>query len=478
MTFFNKNNLSEGVLNFCREHKIEIAIFLLAVFVRSLLFFINLNNNQGDLITTIRGDDGYYEISKSLVEGIGFGALDSSGSFIPHPLRTPLYPFFIAGILYFFKSYWVVLVVQIFIASMIPVLGMYIVRKFTQVKALVNTTGVLLALEPYAILFSFIFYTETLFIFLFFIFLLFFFNYIRDNSWRNIIWSAVFLGLAVLVKPTVQYLPIVIPLFVLWHFRKSPLKKTITQLVVFVSVFALVISPWLYRNYKEFGVAGMSAQPAFNLTVYLVPSVLSIENKTSFAIELGNIEKKNSFDPNNITLATSDYYVQQAALVLKEHPVALLKLIGISGVTFFTHDGMLTVLQYAGYTPKNYLPRPALLMLLDDFQGVVIVIKGVISSPMVLVLLVRVFWIIMTLLFFVGVIRFLKNKNTDTIVFFAIFLIVYFAATTAINGLGVNARFRMPINVFVFFFATYGFMYLIEDINFLKNKKSKLRIIQ
>ncbi len=470
MTFFNKNNLLEGVFNFCKEHKIEIIIFLLAVFVRSLLFFINLDHNQGDLITTIRGDDGYYEISKSLVEGTGFGRLDSDGLFVPNPLRPPIYPFFIAGILYFFKSYWVVLVVQILIASMIPILGMYIVRKFTQVKALINTTGVLLALEPYAILFSFIFYTETLFIFLLLIFLLFFFSYFKDNSWRNIIWASVFLGLAVLVKPTIQYLPIVIPLFILWHFRKSPLKKVVTQLVVFTGIFMLMISPWLYRNYKEFGVVGMSAQPAYNLNIYLVPSVLSLENKTSFAIELRNIENKEGFDQNNITLATSDYYVQQAMGVLKEHPVALLKSIGITGITFFTHDGMLTILQYAGYTPKNYLPRPVLLMLFDDLWGVVMAIKEVISSPMVLVLLLRVFWIIMTLLFFVGVVRFLKDKKPNTIVIFALFLVMYFAATTAINGLGVNARFRMPVNVFIFFFAVYGCMRLVKDISFLKDK--------
>ncbi len=477
MTFFKKNNLSEGVLNFCKEHKIEIAIFLLAIVVRSLLFFVNFDNNQGDLITTIRGDDGYYEISKALVEGTGFGGLDASGLFVPNPLRPPVYPFFIAGILYFFESYWVVLVIQILIASMIPVLGMYVVRKFTQVKALINITGVLLALEPYAILFSFIFYTETLFIFLFFIFLLFFFSYFKDNSWRNIIWASVFLGLAVLVKPTIQYLPIVIPFFVLWHFRKNPLKKIIIQLVVFTGIFMLMISPWLYRNYKEFGVVGMSAQPAYNLIIYLVPSVLSIENKTSFAIELKNIEKKDNFDQNNITLATSDYYVQQAVDVLKEHPVALLKSIGITVVTFFTHDGMLTVLQYAGYTPKNYLPRPMLLMLFDDLRGVMVAINGVISSPMVLVLLVRVFWIIMTLLFFVGVVRFLRDKKIDTIVIFAMFLVAYFAATTAINGLGVNARFRMPVNVFIFFFAAYGFLRMANDIRFFKNR-NRHKLIQ
>ena len=33
----------------------------------------------------------------------------------------------------------------------------------------------------------------------------------------------------------------------------------------------------------------------------------------------------------------------------------------------------------------------------------------------------------------------------------ALFLVAYFAATTVVNGFGVHAQFRMPVNVFIAF---------------------------
>ena len=462
-----------AILNFFKKHKILIIIFLIALFVRSALFFINFHANDYDLIPTIKGDDGYYELSRSLLEGRGFTG-DIESPFSPNPLRTPIWPLVIATLLYFFKSYWAVVFAQILIGSVIPLLGMRIVNKVIPSIKISVIVGLLLALEPYSILFSFIFYTETFFIFLFFIFLLFFFEYFKNSTYRNIIWAGLFLGLATLTKPTVQYLPIVIPFFILWHFRKNITKELVTQTAVFIGIFMLIIAPWLYRNYKEFGVVGMSAQPAFNLYVYLVPSVLSIENKTSFAEELKEFVRKDRFDENTITLANSDYFISRSVEVLRQHPVALLKSAVNSSVAFFTHDGMLTVLMYAGHTPSAYLSKPALFLLLDSpvkFWGV---LKNITMSPLVAVLLGRIIWIIMTFAALYGALWLFISKKLGILLVFALFLIAYFMATTAINGLGVNARFRMPVNIFIFMFAVYGYLNMIEYAKtFISNYRKK-----
>ena len=458
-----------AILNFFKKHKILIIIFLIALFVRSALFFINFHANDYDLIPTIKGDDGYYELSRSLLEGRSFTG-DIEPPFSPNPLRTPIWPLVIATLLYFFKSYWAVVFAQILIGSVIPLLGMRIVNKVIPSIKISVIVGLLLALEPYSILFSFIFYTETFFIFLFFIFLLFFFEYFKNSTYRNIIWAGLFLGLATLTKPTVQYLPIVIPFFILWHFRKNITKELVTQTAVFIGIFMLIIAPWLYRNYKEFGVVGMSAQPAFNLYVYLVPSVLSIENKTSFAEELKEFVRKDRFDENTITLANSDYFISRSVEVLRQHPVALLKSAVNSSVAFFTHDGMLTVLMYAGHTPSAYLSKPALFLLLDSpvkFWGV---LKNITMSPLVAVLLGRIIWIIMTFAALYGALWLFISKKLGILLVFALFLIAYFAATTAINGLGVNARFRMPVNIFIFMFAVYGCLDMIRYAKTFINK--------
>lgn len=448
------------ILTFFKKHKIVIIIFLIALLARGALFFINFYDNNYDLIPTIKGDDGYYELSRGLLEGHGF-SWDAEAPFSPNPLRPPVYPFFIAAILYFFKSYWVVLFAQILIGSVIPLLGMRIVNKVIPSRKISTIVGILLALEPFSVLFSSIFYTETVFIFLFFIFLLFFLDYFKDSTYRNVIWAALFLGLATLTKPTVQYLPVVIPFFVLWHFRKNITKEVIMQIAAFIGIFMLTIAPWLYRNYKEFGVVGMSAQPAFNLYVYLVPSVLSIENKTSFAQEYKAFVRKDGFDENTITLSTSDYFISRSVEILKQHPVALLKSFTTTAVSFFTHDGILTVLMHAGYTPSAYLSKPAAFLLFDSPNKFWEILKSMIMSPLVLVLLARIIWIIITLFALFGAARLLMSKKLGILVVFTLFLIAYFAATTAINGLGVNARFRMPVNLFIFMFAAHGCLSMI-----------------
>ncbi|MCR4330536.1 MAG: hypothetical protein NUV49_01500, partial [Patescibacteria group bacterium] len=205
--------------------------------------------------------------------------------------------------------------------------------------------------------------------------------------------------------------------------------------------------------------------------VYLVPSVLSIENKTNFAKEHQEFVRKDGFDENTITLSSSDYFTSQSIAILKQYPLSLLKSAVNSSVAFFTHDGILTVLMYAGHTPSAYLSKPAIFLLFDspsEFWGI---FKKMITSPLVLVLLGRIIWIIITFAAIFGAVRLLIEKKLGILGIFTLFLIAYFAATTAINGLGVNARFRMPVNLFIFMFASYGCFSAINYIKIFTTKK-------
>jgi hypothetical protein len=49
-----------------------IVIFLLALAVRVVLLSVVFSHNQGQLIPTIHGDDGYYEISQNIIAGHGY----------------------------------------------------------------------------------------------------------------------------------------------------------------------------------------------------------------------------------------------------------------------------------------------------------------------------------------------------------------------------------------------------------------------
>ena len=88
----------------------------------------------------------------------------------------------------------------------------------------------------------------------------------------------------------------------------------------------------------------MTVQPVFNLYVYLVPTVLSIDNHTNFAIELNNFIDKRGVSVLDINLANADRYKKEAVPIILDHKIALIKSVFITIITFFTHDGMLTIL--------------------------------------------------------------------------------------------------------------------------------------
>ncbi len=441
-----------------KAHKFEVILFFCALFVRVVLFSINFSVNNHDLIPTIKGDDGYYELSQNINAGNGF-TFDVAPPFRPNPLRPPLWPMFIATVSHIF-GYWGVLIFELILGSFIPVLGYFVARRLVGEKLSKWVAG-FLVFEPYSVLLSFILYTETSFTFFFLIFLIFLFRYIEKQTIRNAIWTGVFLGLACMIKPTVQFFPLLIPVALAILWRRNLTKPLLKHALLFVVSFFVIISPWLWRNHVEFGVWGISAQPAFNLYVYLVPTVLSIDNHTNFKTEYDSFVKKDNFDENNINLSNSPFYKAEAMKVIKEHKTALIKAALISGVTFFTHDGMLTVLQYSGITTPNVLTKPVITLLKEPLELFKVIGKYVQSSA-VLILMMRLVWILVTILFLVGVFLMFKREGLRAFVLAAFLMILYFAATTCINGLGVNARFRIPINVFILSFAIYAIFAIKE----------------
>ena len=74
-------------MNFLRAHKVEIFIFLIAVIARVFYFGISLNY-QGDLTKTMWAADGYYEVSRNIIEGHGYSA-DSAPPYTPYSFRPP-----------------------------------------------------------------------------------------------------------------------------------------------------------------------------------------------------------------------------------------------------------------------------------------------------------------------------------------------------------------------------------------------------
>ena len=205
-------------MDFIKKHKIEIGVVLVALVLRCIYFGLSFNTyGGGDLNTIIEGADGYFVVAQNIIAGHGFS--DSSGA--PYSFRPPLYHYFLAVNYFLFGGFGGVVALQIIIGGLLPLLGMALAKRLSFSRNIYIWTGILLAIEPFSILYSIFFYSETVFMLLFFISLLYLFDYLKDKKVLHLIFSACFLAFAALTRPVVEYLPILIIAAILWEWRKN-----------------------------------------------------------------------------------------------------------------------------------------------------------------------------------------------------------------------------------------------------------------
>src|SRR6185369_12991102 len=95
--------------------------------------------------------------------------------------------------------------------------------------------------------------------------------------------------------------------------------------------------PWMYRNHSIFGTWSLSAQPAYNIYLYLTTSVLSIDHHTDFPTEFTSFLHDHHMVQDDVTLWNGGYYTHEALSILKDHKIGLIKSAGLTTITFFTH---------------------------------------------------------------------------------------------------------------------------------------------
>lgn len=455
-------------MSFVRAHKLEIGIFALALVARLLYFGLSYSANGGDFATIVNGGDGYYDISQNIIAGNGY-SIAHEPPYIPTSYRTPGMPYFIAWAYFFFGSYFAVLLLHIFIGSLVPVLGMRIARYITNVRAICIAVGVFLALEPTSVLFSTVFLSEIVFTFLFLLSFIFLFRYWKERKIELLLVSAFLLGLSTLTRPTVMYLPVIMIALIIWEAR-AQLKRTVfLRAGLYVLVFLLTLSPWLYRNYQTFGVLGLSSQQGTALYVVTVPSVLAIERGTSFAQEYNT----TIAGPNEASFAQSAEYSKLAMPILLSYPRALALMSASTAFNFFTNDGiydvlrhinldgdMYTILSQAKHDSGIQLGDSTLLVLFSTPLIMVHYMIAISTTPLALVFLGRAFWLLVTITFFMSVWRYLRHKRKNIYALAAVSVVVYLMLTTLAVGFTTNYRYRMPVNAFVFTFAVYEIVIL------------------
>lgn len=414
-----------------RAYRWEIVLVLLSLSVHFVCFFFVVRAHGSDIVTAVHGDDGYFEISHNVLAGNGYSSATTS-PYVPNPLRTPGYIYFLVGLIGATGSVAAGAVIQLLIASAIPILGMRLARFITDSPRIGIGTGFILALDPTLALLSFQFYTETLFLVLFLAWMLLTFRYLAQPMWTTLIYSAILLGLAILVKTSAQYIPLILIPFILWQHGTREWRRGALHSLAYLAVVGVILLPWIIRNASEFGTPGLSSQTPFVLYTNFAPAVLTFARGSEFATEVRAFSTAAERDGNIITLANGDAYAAKALAVAFAHPFASMLVAGKSLFTFFTNDGFYTLLARSGHAPYDHLW---------------------------LLITARLVWIAITIAAFAGALVYLFTQRSPLAIL-CILLVAYFALTSTIAAFGTNPRYRLPVDPIILAFAATALSYL------------------
>ena len=197
-----------------------------------------------------RVDDGYSSIAYT-ISTVGKYAL--SDTHLPTMTRLPIHPLFLAGVYVLFgKSLVAAQIFQSLLCALTCVLVYYTARKVSNEKV-AGIAALIFAIYPNSILYSARTLSETTYTFLLAVFCLTLIKQFKEPTvWASVA-TGISFGLLMLTKSTtVLLLPFLSLIFLSAHYRKK-LWRVVGSSVLTILVAALIMSPWIVRNYRLAG---------------------------------------------------------------------------------------------------------------------------------------------------------------------------------------------------------------------------------
>lgn len=410
----------------------------------------------------VYGDaNGYLELARHLTEGRGFTTWYANEGFVAEQFRTPGLPILLMPSLFIgIKTY---LVLQSVAASiLIPWLLWRIGSHLFGYKAglIASWLG---AIEPLMIFFSWLPLTEIPFVIFSLAALETALLACKHLSSKFAFISGVLAAYAALIRPgNLTFFALGYALTGLWFFythRERPTKN-----ILFISLFTLMvcITPWIIRNGLMTGQYTLTAAGWRNVYTDYTASVLSIEHHSTFweekkilkdtlIADLG-VGKSGLNDAKNNT-----EFRQRALTVILTHPMTVVRLQILLGVSYFTNDSYYLYLQRFGFIPLETVHLSSTASFLTNGFGAFMNIWQEMKREYFLPIVGRVVQIILLATALYG---FIKEKSPIRWLFA---LIIFFGfVSSSVIGLGIEGRLRMSVSPLLFLFTGAGLARLIK----------------
>ena len=312
-------------------------LFLIVFFQDHQLLFYDADSHE------------YMALAENMRLGHGF-SWDRVEPYHPNSFRTPIYSGFIFLARYLFGYYEAALIIQailVFLSGyLLYLIGM---ECFKNKKIALWSMGIFLFM-PFSLNVSIKFLTQTLFMFLLILVVWSWIKFLKSQNKNYFLLASFLLPILALTRPIAQYIPVVFIFslaYALYLKRIDLSFKQFLRLAGFmVVIFFIVLSPWLVRNYRSFGVFELSSIVPYQLYFYELPDTYAMAKGISYQ-EAGDILRKEiddyskadnfsyymEFGSRGVLLKRSNYYLSQYPLYAVASRIK-------NSAKFFLRDGI------------------------------------------------------------------------------------------------------------------------------------------
>lgn len=439
-------------------------LYFLALGLEIFILIFVVNHTTWSLAPYLDGNDTleYLAIAKNLAIS-GEYSKSAVAPFIPNFFRLPGYSFWLALVFLVFKSF----TPAIFLGMLIFALSapiVYLITREVFSEKLAFWSGIVFALEPRMAFSAPFLLSEQIFIPLFLLTIFFavkFINYHEQK--RFILLSAALFGLLALFKAIILYFWPIFIIFLYLQLKKKcqSFKSAIKIIALSISIFVVVMAPWLIRNKIVLNTWQLSSTGG--LVIYwghleILERYLGTPSTLAYQKLIDRANKLIGTDFESVESAK--ILTREAFAEIKNHPREYFRVYISNLPLFFITDGYNGIISYTSNVRQNYVNFSDLLLRLK-FRDFFKELGDFSIFNVILPIVGRIIWLGLTILSFLGIYLSIKNmaEKRLIIILFA-FLILYFAILT--GPIGFDPRYRMPVNAFLIIFALVAVFKLMK----------------
>lgn len=444
----------------------HLFLLLIAAFLLRLLYFLFFYSQSPNGIW-VPDSTEYWRLAENFLKHKIFSQ-ETSEPFVPENVRTPLYPLFLSIFIWLNTSEFFIILSQILISTLTCFYTYKLSLLYVKEKEACLIALAIMALDIPSIIFSTIVLTETLFCLLLIISVYRFVKYFKETGRnKDLIISGGFLGLSMLCRPVSMFIPFIFIVLLLFYYRKRVAYFLKPAFILLFSI-AIVISPWIYRNYKTFDRIFFSCGGSFTLVAWHAPNVYAQANN----ISVGDARFKLWTDWYYSYMGDSynqpvDYYEnisKKAKKIMLDHPYYTVKqqVRGTAGLLFKPVRRNIDV--QIGYV-KDYEPSPGSGKITNVKN-----VKDLYSKSSKFTFVLVGFQFLMMLIIYLGFLGgiILIFKRQKEFIWLILVLLILYLISTVVPPV-TYSRFRIPVMPFIAVVAGVGVNWI-----YLKLKERKL----